>query len=248
MTKLWPPNLPQTVSQPAPCPDNSPEPQTPSAPEVLESTGVTAATSDQQIKSRLARFTRHHRLAGKASDQAFTHTVIAAIEVVALKAETGFGKYTKEVRTVFRGVAERSIRRYRQIGEQFLSVAHGGIITAGKLRRDRVALKPGCCTDEFVFEYLKEHNLTTREQLMDHAKTAVPQPAKPAKTPLSPPFQLLKMVERGLDKMNQKDRNQAWQGLDALREIYPPMKEVFEDGNRCTPESDNTDEEAQTPN
>jgi hypothetical protein len=201
----------------------------PTQPEAPSAAVVSSAhdAADEKTKAHLKQLKRHHHLAMKATDEAFAHTVMAGVEVVLLKAETSHGVFTKRVRTAFLGIGIRSISRYRQVGEQYLTAAHGETIRASELRKKPALVKLEHCAEDHVSAYLQKHKLTTKAQLQAHASTTLPQTGNPsAPATLSLPNKFLLLANRELTKMNQSQREEVWQKLALLRRNLPPPESV----------------------
>jgi hypothetical protein len=201
-------------------------PPKPLQPEVLPRTpvepigkAVPGATDDNW--KRLAKY---HRMASKASGNAFVNLVLAGVQVVLLKAVTHHGEFRAKVAQKVRGIAPRTITRYRQVGEQLLSAVDQKRVSVPKLQAGEQEIDAAHCTEEFILSYLLQNQLNTIQDLAKHAKSRVPELAKPsAKVAQAPAVKLRGTVEGILKGMTQEERNQAWQELDLLRMQFPPM-------------------------
>jgi hypothetical protein len=209
------------IDLPINTPPKAPEPEVP--PRAPSEVHENAVTGD--IKARWKRFQKHHRLASAASGNAFTHLVFAGVEVVLLKAATQHGEFWAQVAAKVKGIATRTITRYRRVGEQFLSAVHQEPVSARKLHAHEQSIHLAYCTDEFILSYLRQHSLNTTEDLAKHAKSKLPQPAAAStKVAQAPALKVRYKVERVLKRMSQAERNQVWQELDLLRATFNPQE------------------------
>lgn len=122
------------------------------------------------LAARWERLHQHHSEVGKA----FHHMVIAGIEIVSLRLSMPHGSFAKEAQERIPSLAQRTIRRYRQVGEWFLSATHGRVVTVARLRDEDQRPQDALCSDEAVTEYLQRSQIQNAEDLEKHAREKVP--------------------------------------------------------------------------
>jgi hypothetical protein len=200
-----------------------PKPRQPDAPPLTPAEAIGKALAGD-TGDLWRRFAMRHRMASKASGNAFANLVLAGVQVVLLKAVTPHGEFRVKVAQKVRGIAPRTITRYRQVGEQLLSAVDQKRVSVPKLQAGEQEIDAAHCAEEFILSYLRQNQLNTIQDLAKHAKSRVPELAKPsAKVAQAPAVKLRGTVEGILKGMTQEERNQAWQELDLLRMQFPPI-------------------------
>lgn len=156
-----------------------------------------------EIGNRWKRLNQHHQAAG----QAFLHTVIAGIEVVQLKLLLPHGSFAKLAQEQIPGLAGRTVRRYRQIAEWYLSAAHGRVATVSQMHEDGTSPQEEICTDEFVSALLNRAHIWNADDLRAHALEKVPDLAAPNKRKRSSRVDnLMQKVRRAWSHMSDEQK------------------------------------------
>lgn len=181
------------------------------------------SATNEHDSPHLLQFLKHHQLACLADEQAFYHTVVAAIAIVLIKVESRHGQYSQVVQEAFDGIPERTLRRYRKAGERYLSCAHGTAITAQLIRQKKLALKQELCDDKGVMHYLQTNGINSHNQLVALTNTLFPQDHKLARNTLPPSTKALQALELALAKMDQTSRDDFWKGMVCIGQKYPPL-------------------------
>ena len=126
-----------------------------------------------------ARLKEHQQAAG----QAFLHSVVAGIEMVRLKLAIRQRDFAKQAQQHLENITPRTLSRYRQIGEWYLTAAHRSVATVAALRKQDAAPTTEFCSDEEVAEYLGAAGLRNADELRQHAIKEVPELLVPASAP-----------------------------------------------------------------
>jgi hypothetical protein len=163
----------------------------------------TRTVVDTEIGACWERLNHHHQAAGDA----FLHTVICGVEIVKLKLAIRHGSFAEEVQKHVQKIAPRTIRRYRQIGEWYLSAAHQRVMTVMALRENDAEPQDNECSDEAVTNYLETTQVKNADELQQHALEKVPDLAKPrAKSKGSRAENLMQKVKRYWSRMSSEQK------------------------------------------
>jgi hypothetical protein len=171
-----------------------------------------------EITARWERLKKHHEAAG----QAFLHSVIAGLEIVRLKLVVHHGAFCKQALEHVPGIAPRTIRRYRQLGEWYLSAAHERVVTVAELREAESEPQDHLCTDEAVAEYLEAAKIHNADELHDNAVEKVPDLAEPRSNRNGSRVEnIMGKIKRAWSRMTGEQRTEFIQCFDAFR-AKPP--------------------------
>jgi len=188
----------------------------PSAPDGQRKT--TAEDSSESLMPDLpihwARLKEHHQAAG----QAFLHSVVAGIEMVQLKLAIRQRDFAKQAKQHLENITPRTLSRYRQIGEWYLTAAHGSVATVAALREQDAAPLAELCSDEEVADYLSASTLSNANELRRHAITKVPALLIPASAPrTSRVDNIMEKVRRAWSRMTSVQREEFLGCIEELR-------------------------------
>lgn len=110
----------------------------------------------------------------KIAAGAFKNVIVVGVELVQLKLELGHGMFSKGVEEYVPQLSTRTVRRYRQIGELYLSAAHNRVMIVGEMRRANVRPDESLCTDTAIESYLEQTKVRSAEDLKIDACKKVP--------------------------------------------------------------------------
>lgn len=160
-----------------------------------------------------------------AAGQAFLHSVIVGLEIVRLKLSNKHGVFGEEIKKHIPDIAQRTIRRYRQIGEWYLSGAHSRIVTVAELKKNKSEPVEQLCTDEAVDGYLKSANIRNADDLRENAIARVPDLAKPRTSTKGSRVQnLMAKFRRAWSRMNDEQKVEFVRCFDEFRSKPPKVK------------------------
>lgn len=179
----------------------------------MPNTTETQVLPEGQITECWDRVKRHHQAAG----QAFIHTVLNGVEIVRLKLMLPHRQFSNQAKQQIPEIGLRTIRRYRQIGEWYLSAAHGDVCTVRQLREKKAQPQPELCDEQAVQDYLEEYELDTAEQLQRHALDKVEALTLPGGTPRSRVKNLMKAVRRCWSRMSAAQREEIMLNFEELK-------------------------------
>jgi hypothetical protein len=183
------------------------------SPVPMPKTTETNSLPDEQVAACWDRFKQNH----EAASQAFSHTVINGIEIVRLKLLLPHRQFSRQAREQIPDIGLRTIRRYRQIGEWYLSAAHGDVLTVRKLREQEAQPQPELCSETAVAAYLEASDLDTAEDLQRHAQEKVAALKSLSGTPRNRVKNLLKTVRRCWSRMSASQKEDFATAFEELK-------------------------------
>lgn len=168
-----------------------------------------------EVANRWERFKEHHNAVG----QAFIHSVMAGIEIVHLKLALPHGSFTNQAKANMPSIAARTLRRYREIGEWYLTAAHQRVVTVAKLGESGAEVpQPELCLEEFVRDYISANSITCAEDLKSHAFEKVPEMEKVGGASRRNQVEnLMGKIRRAFARMSPLQRELLWQRFNELQ-------------------------------
>lgn len=185
------------------------------------------------------RLNQHHQAVGEA----FLHTVICGVEIVRLKRLIRHGGFSIQAKKHVPTLAPRTIRRYRQIGEWYLSASHGRVVTVSILREDDSEPEGDLCRDEAIAEYLHTSQIQNADQLQEKAFEQVPELKEPRGASKGSRVEnLMQKVRRAWSRMSPDQKSEFVRCFEEFRSKPAKEKPPQNLGNQKT-DSDREDQD-----
>lgn len=208
--------------------NNQKLPPDPAHPGSGENSETETNEADGEFEAHWARLKKFHEAAGEG----FVNSVLAGIEVVRLKLDLPHGKFAKAAAEMAGDISPRTVTHYRQLGERYLSAAHGCVMTVRQLRKNKERPQDELCSEERASRFLAEHKIRSADDLKTVAEKDVPDLTKRRNTPsASRVDNIFRKLRRAWSRMNDQQREEFNSRFNELRRKPATSAETASDAS-----------------